>query len=98
MRILILGGNGMIGHKMYQVISKEFDDVWVLLKKPLDQVHSSEIFKTDKVIESFNLVHFDKLSNVLKDVVPTAVISLSIFFHKNSIVSKGTSMYSPCMS
>lgn len=75
MRILILGGNGMIGHKMYQVISKEFDDVWVLLKKPLDQVHSSEIFKTDKVIESFNLVHFDKLSKVLNNLMPDLIIN-----------------------
>ena len=56
MRVLILGGNGMIGHKMYQVLSKELDDVWVLLKKPLVQVRSNEIFRTDKVIEGFDLV------------------------------------------
>ena len=35
MRILILGGNGMIGHKMYQVISMVNDDTWVTLRNDL---------------------------------------------------------------
>ena len=33
MKILILGGNGMIGHKLYQVISKKYPNTWVLFKK-----------------------------------------------------------------
>ena len=35
MRVLILGGNGMIGHKMYQVISKVHNDTWVTLRKKI---------------------------------------------------------------
>ena len=37
MKILILGGNGMIGHKMYQVISKKYPNTWVLFKKNMIQ-------------------------------------------------------------
>ena len=35
MRILILGGNGMIGHKMYQVLNEDFPDTWVTLRQKL---------------------------------------------------------------
>ena len=58
MKILILGGNGMIGHKMYQVLSKNYPDTWVLFKKRIDQINFSEIFNKDKVIENFDLIQF----------------------------------------
>ena len=35
MKILILGGNGMIGHKMYMVLSNYHYDTWVTIKKKL---------------------------------------------------------------
>ncbi len=33
MKVLILGAEGMLGHKMYQVLSQHFD-AYVILRKP----------------------------------------------------------------
>lgn len=75
MKILILGGNGMIGHKMYQVLSKEYPDTWVLFKKKTDQVAFYEIFNKDKIIDNFDLVHFDKLNIILDKLIPDVIIN-----------------------
>ena len=74
MKILILGGNGMIGHKMYQVLSKVYPDTWVLFKKMTDQVAFHEIFNKDKIIDNFDLVHFDKLNIILDKLIPDVII------------------------
>jgi len=75
MKILILGGNGMIGHKMYQVLSKNYLDTWVLFKKQIDQINFSEIFNKDKVIENFDLIQFDKLKIILDNISPDVIIN-----------------------
>lgn len=75
MRILILGGNGMIGHKMYQVLSNTYVDTWVLFKKKIDQIAFSEIFNKDKVIDNFDLVQFDKLNIILDNLSPDVIIN-----------------------
>lgn len=75
MRILILGGNGMIGHKMYQVLSNNYADTWVLFKKNIEQVSFSEIFNKHKVIDNFDLVQFDKLNTILDNLSPDVIIN-----------------------
>lgn len=75
MRILILGGNGMIGHKMYQVLSKSYEDTWVLFKKKADQVAFNEIFNKDKIVDNFDLTQFDKLAIILDKLSPDVIIN-----------------------
>jgi dTDP-4-dehydrorhamnose reductase len=75
MRILILGGNGMIGHKMYQVLSNSYPDTWVLFKKKIGQVAFCDIFNKDKIIDNFDLVQFDKLNSILDRLSPDVIIN-----------------------
>jgi dTDP-4-dehydrorhamnose reductase len=75
MRILILGGNGMIGHKMYQVLSNVYADTWVLFRKKLDQINASEIFNKNKCIDNFDLIQFDKLHSLLNQLKPDIIIN-----------------------
>jgi dTDP-4-dehydrorhamnose reductase len=75
MRILILGGNGMIGHKMYQVLSKKHPDTWALFKKHIDQIASFELFNKNKIIDNFDLNNFNKLHNKLDIVKPDIIIN-----------------------
>ena len=44
MRILILGGNGMIGHKMYKVLSNYHYDTWVIIKKNYQDLNCNYLF------------------------------------------------------
>jgi dTDP-4-dehydrorhamnose reductase len=75
MRILILGGNGMIGHKMYQLISKNYKDTWVTLRNNLSSYSYSEIYNSDKVIDKIDLSNFKLLLNQLNVINPDVIIN-----------------------
>lgn len=75
MRILILGGNGMIGHKMYQILSKKHVDTWVIFKKRLNEVASYELFNKDKIIDNFDLTNLNILHNILDNLNPDVIIN-----------------------
>lgn len=75
MKILILGGNGMIGHKMYQTISKIHKDTWVTLRKSLSNYSYSEIYNPEKVIDKIDLINFQLLSNQLNKINPDIIVN-----------------------
>lgn len=75
MRVLILGGNGMIGHKMYQVISKVYSDTWVTLRNSLNSYNFSFFFNPNKVIENINLLDFHDLKNRMDEINPDIIIN-----------------------
>jgi len=75
MRILILGGNGMIGHKMYQLISKYYQDTWVTLRNNLSSYSYSEIYNSEKVIDKIDLSNFKILLNQLNLINPDVIIN-----------------------
>jgi dTDP-4-dehydrorhamnose reductase len=75
MKILILGGNGMIGHKMYQLISKYYQDTWVTLRNNLSSYSYSEIYNSEKVIDKIDLSNFKLLLNQLNVINPDVIIN-----------------------
>lgn len=75
MRILILGGNGMIGHKMYQIISKVNEDTWVTLRNKLSTYSSSDIYNAEKVVDNIDLINFENLLNKLNIIKPDIIIN-----------------------
>jgi dTDP-4-dehydrorhamnose reductase len=77
MRILILGGNGMIGHKMYLLISKSYQDTWVTLRKNLRSYRYAEIYNSEKVVDNIDLNNFQTLLIHLNKINPDIVINAS---------------------
>jgi dTDP-4-dehydrorhamnose reductase len=77
MRILILGGNGMIGHKMYQILSKFKEDTWVTLRNDLSTYSFSSIYNYEKVIDNIDLTDFNKLSRILNEIKPDIILNAS---------------------
>jgi dTDP-4-dehydrorhamnose reductase len=75
MKILILGGNGMIGHKIYQIISVKYPDTWVLFKKKLNDISNSSIFNRKNVIDNFDLNNLALLNETLCKHSPDIVIN-----------------------
>ena len=75
MRILILGGNGMIGHKMYQILNEHFEDTWVLFRKNLDSLSFNNIYNSTKVIEGVDVADFCNFKMVLDKVDPDIIIN-----------------------
>ena len=75
MKILILGGNGMIGHKMYQIISNKYPNTWVLFKKKYNDIKKYDFFKKNKIIDNFDLSNFDNLIILLNNLNPDIIIN-----------------------
>jgi dTDP-4-dehydrorhamnose reductase len=75
MRILILGGNGMIGHKMYQLISKIYIDTWVTLRNNLSTYSFSQLYNSEKVVDNINLANFENLNYILFKIKPDIIIN-----------------------
>jgi dTDP-4-dehydrorhamnose reductase len=75
MRILILGGNGMIGHKMYQMISKVNEDTWVTLRNDLSTYFFSDIYNYEKVIDKTDLSNFNNLLDILNKIKPDIILN-----------------------
>lgn len=75
MRILILGGNGMIGHKVYQALRLVFDDTWVLLRQNLKDLNYKELFNFKKVLDAIDLKEFERLVRILDDLNPDIIIN-----------------------
>jgi len=77
MRIVIIGGAGMLGHKMFQVLRERFpgticttlEDV---KRPPFDKV---ELLQGDDVIRGVDVMDFDKLHNVLRDLRPDFIVN-----------------------
>jgi len=77
MRILILGGNGMIGHKMYQIISKMYPDTWTTLRNDIDYYSYHSLFDRKKVLDKLDLSKFDELVLKLTLLLPDVIINAS---------------------
>jgi dTDP-4-dehydrorhamnose reductase len=75
MRVLILGGNGMIGHKVYQFLSKEYSDTWVTLRNKLDSYTFSHIYNSEKVVDEIDLLNFEYLSYKLNEINPDIIVN-----------------------
>ena len=65
----------MIGHKMYQVISKFHIDTWVTLRKKISNYNFSNIYDSKRVIDEINLLDFKNLRNKLNKINPDIVIN-----------------------
>lgn len=74
MKILILGGNGMIGHKIYQELKNDFDDTWVLFRKKFILL-SYKDFYDSKVIDEFDLTNLEILQDKLSILNPDVIIN-----------------------
>lgn len=77
MTVLVLGGEGMLGHKMTQVLRNRFPEVICTLYGSLsdDFYRKIDLFKEGPVIERVNATDFSTLTNILEKIQPDAVVN-----------------------
>ncbi|MEP6847693.1 MAG: SDR family oxidoreductase [Acidobacteriota bacterium] len=73
-KVLIIGGNGMLGHKLVQVLSPEFE-VYVTLRRPLAGYEKFERFSGSKTFDNVNLMESGPIDGVLRELRPNVVIN-----------------------
>jgi dTDP-4-dehydrorhamnose reductase len=74
MKVLILGGSGMLGHKLVQSWQGRFD-VWAALRGRYSDYEKYGIFDKDKTIEGIDAENFASVENAIKTVKPDVVIN-----------------------
>lgn len=74
MKILILGGDGMLGHQLLNSFKDRFD-VKVTLKKNINEYTKYNLFTHDNCFDNVDVIHFEKLATVIEDFKPNVVIN-----------------------
>jgi dTDP-4-dehydrorhamnose reductase len=77
MKILVLGGEGMLGHKVFQTLRANFDQVACTLRGKLTDPFYTRfpLFRGQDVVEEFNALDFAALEQMLGDRKPDAVVN-----------------------
>lgn len=73
-RVLILGGGGMLGHKLVQVFAGEFE-TWTTLRGSGAAYAAYGLIDAHRVIDGVDALRFDSLTAVIERVRPHAVIN-----------------------
>jgi len=74
MRILILGGDGMLGHQLFKQL-KNNHDVRVTLRQDLAAYKKFKLFSTENTFPGIDVRSLRKLAEVLADFHPDAVVN-----------------------
>jgi dTDP-4-dehydrorhamnose reductase len=74
MQILIFGGNGMLGHKLVQRLSRRFD-VWCTLRGPFSDVASYGIFDKARTVASVDVTDTAAVRRAIESVQPEVVVN-----------------------
>ncbi len=77
MHILILGGTGMLGHKLFQHLRKEFAGTYCTIRGSINEplIRSIDLFQSGGVIENCDVGEFRKLEILLLESRPRVVIN-----------------------
>ncbi len=74
-RILILGGGGTLGHKLWQSLPAKFPDSYVSLRKPKSFYGKCGLFNGPNVIDGLDLQDFERLKVVLEEIHPSVILN-----------------------
>jgi len=74
MRILILGGNGMLGHQLFKHLAEDHE-VKVTLRQDLNEYGKFNLFNPDNSYSGINVRSADQLIEVLGEFQPQAIVN-----------------------
>lgn len=74
MKVLILGANGMLGHKLYQVLSKDFD-VYGTIRSSVKEIAKYPMFDTGRIIDKVDATDIKNLQGILVCIKPDVIIN-----------------------
>jgi dTDP-4-dehydrorhamnose reductase len=84
MRVLVLGGTGMLGHKLWQVFSKRFD-TWATVRSISKAAIKARIFDPKKLVENVEASNFDSVINAIAALRPDVVVNAIGVVKQNSL-------------
>jgi dTDP-4-dehydrorhamnose reductase len=85
MRVLILGANGMAGHKLWQVLSKKFD-TWATVRTLNQAAFEAGLLDPKRLLQNVDVFHLDTIEQVIARVTPDVVVNAIGVIKQRSIV------------
>lgn len=74
MRVLVLGGTGMLGHKLWQSFARQFC-TYVTFRGSPDMYGGYELFDPSRTIPNVSATEFDSVARAVKIVQPSVVVN-----------------------
>ena len=74
MKVLVLGGSGMLGHKLWQTLAPRFD-AWVTVRRGPEEYSRFGIFEETRVFGNVSVEDFESVSRVFASVKPDVVVN-----------------------
>jgi dTDP-4-dehydrorhamnose reductase len=77
MRILVTGGTGMLGHKMFQVLRARFPDTTATIQGSLADpaIRRVDLFQEGQVLDRLDAADFCRLGKRLQEIKPDVIIN-----------------------
>jgi dTDP-4-dehydrorhamnose reductase len=74
-RVLVIGGKGMLGHKLVQCLGDKGLDVWTTLHSTFDEVERFGIFGRERTIEKVDVTDIDSVKKAIETAKPDVIIN-----------------------
>jgi len=74
MKVLVLGGEGMLGHKMWQVLSQHFE-TYVTMRQPVSAYSHYGIFDLERAKGGIDCLNFDSIVKVIGEIKPDVIVN-----------------------
>jgi len=74
MKVLVIGGGGMLGHKLVQTLGGKFE-LWTTLRTDFGRYEDIGIFDEQKVFENIDVEDFTAVKRVIQDLNPAVIIN-----------------------
>jgi len=74
MKILIIGGTGMLGHKLVQSLDPEFE-IFTTVRNTFDDLKKIGFYNKDRTIENIDIFNFEYLREKIELLKPDVVIN-----------------------
>jgi len=69
MRIIILGGTGLLGHTLWEYFSLKYPDTFTTVRLARTTYENHKIYKNDKVIDNVDITDIENVEKVLSDKI-----------------------------
>ncbi len=73
-KILILGGTGMLGHKLYSILQRNYD-AYATIRSSLREVEKFNIFNAENIFENVNVENLNSVIDVATKLKPMVLIN-----------------------
>jgi dTDP-4-dehydrorhamnose reductase len=76
-KILVLGGGGMLGHKMFQVLGDRYNDTWCTIRSRRTDAawRAVSLLQSPRVLDSVDASDLNSVDKLLRDMRPAVIVN-----------------------